>query len=186
MAAGADNRNRADIAAGRRKQRQRSLRWLGRLMRDRRGVSAVELGLAAAFILPPLASVFDFGMAYSEKIKIQQAVQAGAQYASMNVWNSGGSPTAIKNVVTNATSLSGSFPSDPSETCACPTGTTSPYIQSVDSLSSCGTTTCSDGETSGYYVTVTAQLSYTPVAPFSFAFMSNPTTLSATSVVRVQ
>lgn len=155
-----------------------------RLLRDRRGVSAVELGLAAPLLLGALSPVVDFGMAFSQKTRLQQAVQAGAQYASMNVWNGGSSPTAIKAVVTNATTLPVTFPSDPSETCACPNGTTSPYIQAADTLSTCGTTTCSDGEVSGYYVSVAAQLTYTPLMPISF--LSNPTTLSATSVVRVQ
>ena len=185
-----DSADSADSAAGRPKRRRGALLgWLARPMRDRRGVSAVELGLSVAFILPPLASVFDFGMAFSERIKLQQAVQAGAQYASMNVWDSSTSPTAITNTVKNA--LPSALQSlisitTPSETCACPTGTTSPYIQSTDSLSSCGTTTCSDGEQSAYYVTVSATLSYTPIAPYSFAFMSNPQPLDATSVVRVQ
>lgn len=179
---------RADIGIGGPKRRRGALlRYLSQLIRDQRGVSAVELGLAAAFILPPVASVFDFGMAFSEKIKLQQAVQAGAQYASMNVWDSSSSPTNITNTVKNAlpTSLRNlvSVSPAPSEACYCPTGT---GLQSADSLSSCGTTTCSDGESSGYYVTVTATLGYSPVAPYSFAFMSNPTTLSATSVVRVQ
>lgn len=163
--------------------------WITRLIRDRRGVSSVELGLSVAFILAPLASVFDLGIAYSEQIKLQQAVQAGAQYASMNVWDGSTSPTAITNTVTNALPpflQSAVSITTPAQTCACPTGTTSPYIQSTDSLSTCGTTTCTDGEASSYYVTVAGQVSYTPIAPYSFVFMNNPQTLAATSVVRVQ
>src|SRR3954469_1456149 len=77
MAAEADSRNRAEIAASRRRRRQLApWRWLACLMRDQCGVSAVELGLTAAFILPPLGSVFDLGMAFSQEIKLQQAVQA--------------------------------------------------------------------------------------------------------------
>jgi Flp pilus assembly protein TadG len=165
------------------------------LLRDRDGVSAVELGLATALILAPLASVFDFGMAFSQQIKLQQAVQAGAQYASMNVWDGANSPTAITNVVTNAlpASLQGgltvygdSTHTAPFEACYCPTGTTGTYLTSTDSLSSCGTTACADGEVSGYYVTVAGSLTYTPIAPYSSVFMNNPQTLTASSVVRVQ
>lgn len=192
MAAEAHSRNRIEIAAGRPKRRRGALRrLLTRLMRDQRAVAAVELGLSAAFILPVLMPFVDLGMAFSEKIKLQQAVQAGAQYASMNVWNSSNSPTAITNVVTNAlpTSLQSVVSVTPaSETCGCPTGTTSPYLNSVDSLSTCGTTTCSDGEQSGYYVTVAATLSYNPLMPLTVTLnlMSSPESLSATSVVRVQ
>ena len=202
MAPEADSKNRADIAGGRQKRQQgvlrRCLGCLSALRRDERGVSAVELGLSAALILPPLGSVFDFGMAFSEQIKVQQAVQAGAQYASMNVWDTSTSPTAITNVVTNAlpTSLqssvtvAGDFNTDgsvnhsaPYEACYCPSGT---GLTATDSLTTCGTTTCSDGESSGYYVSVSAKISYTPVAPYSFVFMSNPQNLTASSVVRVQ
>jgi len=169
--------------------------WITCLLADQRGVSSVELGLVTALILAPLASVFDLGMAFSQQIKLQQAVQAGAQYASMNIWNSSTSPTAISNVVTN--SLPASLQSAvtvygddthtaPYEACFCPTGTTGSYLQSADNLSTCGSTSCADGEASGYYVIVAASLSYTPIAPYSFAFMSNPQTLTASSVVRVQ
>jgi Flp pilus assembly protein TadG len=181
--------------------------WLTRLMRDRRGVSAVELGLTAAFILPPLITVFDLGMAFSQEIKLQQAVQAGAQYASMNVWESSSSPTAITNAVTNSLpaslqsaiaagigTIAGDFNSDgsvnhsaPYQACYCPTGTSGTYFTSADSPSTCGTTTCSNGEKSGYYVTVSAKLNYTPVAPYSSPLvMNNPQRLTATSVVRIQ
>jgi len=175
--------------------------WFTRLMRDRRGVSAVELGLTAAFIMPPLATVFDLGMAFSQEIKLQQAVQAGAQYASMNVWESSSSPTAITNAVTNALPASlqsavttaGDFNSDgsvnhsaPYQACYCPTGTSGTYFTSADNLSTCGTTTCSNGEKSGYYATVSAKLNYTPIAPYSTLVMNNPQRLTATSVVRIQ
>src|SRR4051794_16947918 len=103
MAAEADSRNGAEIAASRRKRRQFApRRWLARLIRDQRGVSAVELGLTAAFILPPLGSVFDLGMAFSQEIKLQQGVQAGAQYASMRVWEGTNPPPAVPSAVTNS------------------------------------------------------------------------------------
>jgi len=196
MAAATDTRKAFDTAVLRKRLLQSV--WVGRvrrLWRDRRGISAVELGLTAAFILPPLGSVFDLGMAFSQQIKMQQAVQAGAQYASMNVWNSSSSPNAITSAVTSAlpaalqsivTVYGDTTHSAPYEACYCPTGTSGNYLQSVDNLSSCGATTCSDGETSGYYVTVAARLDYTPIAPFSFVFMNNPQTLTASSVVRVQ
>jgi Flp pilus assembly protein TadG len=202
MAAEADSRNRAEItASGRQRHQLAPWRWLARLMRDQRGVSAVELGLTAAFILPPLGSVFDLGMAFSQEIKLQQAVQAGAQYASMRVWEGSSSPTAVTSAVTNSlpatlqstVTVAGDFNADgsvnnasPYQACYCPTGTSGTYFTSTDSLSTCGTTTCSNGEKSGYYMTVSAKLNYTPIAPYSFVFMNNPQRLTATSVVRIQ
>ena len=59
------------------------------LARDRRGMSAVEFGIAAPVFLAILMPVVDLGRAYSQQIQVRQAVQAGALYASVNVYNSG-------------------------------------------------------------------------------------------------
>ena len=81
-------------------------------------------------------------------------------------------------------------PADPYQACYCPTGTSGTYFTSTDSLSTCGTTTCSNGEKSGYYVTVAAKLNYTPIAPYSWMFMGDPQThilrQIVNAVVRVQ
>jgi len=54
------------------------------LARDRRGMSAVEFGLAAPVFLAMLTPVVDLGLAFSQQIRVNQAVEAGAQYASSN------------------------------------------------------------------------------------------------------
>src|SRR5213075_1818680 len=55
--------------------------------RDRRGMSAVEFGLAAPVFLAILTPVVDLGLAFSEQIRVNQAVEAGAQYATANPYN---------------------------------------------------------------------------------------------------
>jgi Flp pilus assembly protein TadG len=47
-----------------------SLAWIGVLARDRRGVSAVEFGLAAPVFLAALSPVIDLGLAFSQQIRI--------------------------------------------------------------------------------------------------------------------
>src|SRR5205823_12183239 len=79
---------------------------IGALARDRRGMSAVEFGLAAPVFLALLTPVIDIGLAFSEQIRVNQAVEAGAQYASSNPY--GGSPwsTGVQAAINNATTLS--------------------------------------------------------------------------------
>src|SRR5260370_28076569 len=82
-----------------------SLAWIGALARDRRGMSAVEFGLAAPVFLAALSPVIDLGLAFSQQIRVNQAVDAGAQYAANNQYNSSTWATAVQNAMTNSTSL---------------------------------------------------------------------------------
>jgi len=180
---------------------------VGALARDRRGMSAVEFGLAAPVFLALLTPVIDIGLAFSEQIRVNQAVEAGAQYASSNPY--GGSPwsTGVQAAINNATTLS----SDPTwsksvsaEVCGCPnstntdvqTGTNPQTGASYGTAPNCNPGTCPDGSNPGYYVTITARITYTSVMPYSI--LGNPPTpctgsgsagqvcLSSRAVVRVQ
>ena len=51
---------------------------IGALARDRSGMSAVEFGLAAPVFLAMLTPVIDIGLAFSQQIRVNQAVEAGA------------------------------------------------------------------------------------------------------------
>src|ERR1700719_1350286 len=79
--------------------------WIGALARDRRGVSAVEFGLAAPVFLAALSPLIDLGLAFSQQMRVNQAVEAGAQYAAVNQYNSGTWATQVQHAVTNATTL---------------------------------------------------------------------------------
>src|SRR5260370_15661378 len=78
--------------------------WIGALAHDRRGVSAVEFGLAAPVFLAALSPVIDLGLAFSEQIRVNQAVEAGAQYAAVNVYNGTTWSSDVQSAMTNATS----------------------------------------------------------------------------------
>lgn len=137
------------------------------------GAAAVEFALAATIIMIVLTPVLDLGMAFYQQLQVQDAAQAGAQYAAAKGWNS----TGIQNAVTSASSnLTISASPAPSETCGCPNGTSIV-------AASCGSA-CTNGQSAGTYVTVNAQASYSPILPYSF--FGSSTTLSATSVVRVK
>ena len=159
--------------------------WIGALARDRRGMSAVELGLAAPVFLGLLSPVIDLGLAFSQQIRVNQAVDAGAQYASANQYNSNNWSTNVQSAMTNATTLSINT-NVGAETCGCPNGTDTAII-THDTVSTCGPsnggTNCSDGSTPGYYVTITGSITYTSVMPYSI--LGNSTTLSSQAIVRV-
>jgi Flp pilus assembly protein TadG len=142
-------------------------------LRDGRGVAAVEFALATPLLAAILTVLVDFGFGFYEKMQVEDAAQAGAQYALIYGWNS----TAIQNAVTSATPLSGLTATPaPTQTCGCPSGT------SV-AAATCGST-CSNGLPAGTYVTVSAQATYTPL--ISYAVMGSTVTLSAQSIARIQ
>ena len=151
----------------------RYLRRIIAALRDARGVSAVEFALAAPLLATILTLLVDFGFGFYEKMQVEDAAQAGAQYALLNGWNS----TAIQNAVTSATTLSGLTATPaPTQSCGCPNGT-------AIAAATCGST-CSNGLSAGTYVTVNAQATYTPL--ISYPVMGSTVTLSAQSMARIQ
>ena len=169
MAAEADS----DIAAGRRKRDNGALqRWFGCLSALRRaedGFSALEFALATPFLLAFILPLLDLGQAASEQIRLNLAVQSGAQYASLNLWGSTSS-TDIANVVNNATTLSLTNVSA-TEYCGCPNAGAAPTLYAYPAApASCGTSypSCAgDSQPAGVYVQVTAQYNHTAVVPYS-------------------
>jgi Flp pilus assembly protein TadG len=136
----------------------------------------VEFALAAPVLMALLVPLVDLGIAISEQLQVAQAVQAGAQYASIHPWNSN-SVDAISNAVASATGLAAiTATPPPRQVCGCPSGSAI--------LSYSCNTTCSNGETAGYYVVVTAELPYAPPLPYSV--LGNSVTLSAQSMVRIR
>jgi Flp pilus assembly protein TadG len=140
-----------------------------------RGVAAVEFALAAPILLGALVPVADLGIAFAKQQQLRQAVQAGTQYAATHPWNQT-SPADIASAVTAATPLTGvSVSPSPAQQCGCPNG-------SAIAAATCGSS-CSGGATAGYYVVVSAQLTYTPVLPYS---LLGSRVLSAQSTIRVR
>src|SRR5712691_1012613 len=130
-------------------------RWAGRLAflaRAEHGNAAIEFALATPILLGLLVPVADLGIAFTQQIQVQQAAQAGAQYALLH---GASNLNNISSAVTAATNLPGvSAAPAPSQSCGCPTGTA---IASAACAS-----TCTNGETAGTYVFVNAQSAYNP------------------------
>ena len=152
----------------------RLARRLKGVFANRSGVSAVEFALAVPLLVTILTLLVDFGMGFYEKMQVEDAAQAGAQYALLHGWNS----QSIQDAVTNATRLSGVSASPaPTQTCGCPSGS------AITTVTDC-TAACSNGLTPGTYVTVNAQATYTPL--FAYAVLGSTVTLTAQSVARIK
>jgi Flp pilus assembly protein TadG len=118
-------------------------------LRDTRGAAAIEFGFMIPLFSLMVVSVTDIGLAVYRKMQVENAAQAGAQYAIARGFNI----TGISNAVTSATNSSAVSASPPPiEYCGCPTST---GVSSV----SCGTV-CSGGAVAGTYAKVSAQATY--------------------------
>lgn len=142
---------------------------LRRFIDHRKGAAAIEFAVVAAMLLLLMVGAADYGMGFYRKMQVQNAAQAGAQYAMLR----GFSPSSIMAAVTNATSFSEVTATPaPSQFCGCPTSI-GVAIAACDS-------TCAGGLVAGTYVTVSAQGTYNtllsyPLIPDSFTFASNST-----------
>lgn len=152
-------------------------RHLSRLlgMRDNcsAGLAAVEFGIMAPLLAVALVCTIDLGVGVYRKMQVQNAAQAGAEYALTH----GFIPGMMKTAVTSATSYSAvQATPDPVQFCGCPSAT-------GITTATCGAT-CAGGAQAGTYVTASAQATYStlipyPMLPASYAF-------SAQSTVRIQ
>jgi Flp pilus assembly protein TadG len=150
----------------------RACRRLAAFFDAREGNAVVEFSIAAPVLAVIFVPLIDIGMAVYQKMQVQDAAQAGAQYAMAHGWNS----SSIQAAVTSATALSVTASPEPSKSCGCPDG-------SSVSAAACGST-CSDGQKAGTYVTVGAQVTYTPLLPYPA--MGTSVTLSAQTTARIQ
>jgi len=145
-----------------------------RLRNDRSGVAAVELGLTAPVLAGLLIPMVDLGMGSYQKMRVQDAAEAAAQYALAHA--SSYNSSAIQTAGQNATSLSG-VTVTPSNSCNCLTGST------IGPAVSC-TSTCSDGSTPGTFVSVATSVSYTTLV--AYPGISSPMTLTGYAIVRTK
>ena len=137
------------------------------------GVIAVELGiLAPAFVLM-IVCTLDLGVGIYRKMQVQNAAQAGAQYAMAH----GFSSSSVSTAVTSATALSSISASPaPSQFCGC--------LTNAAVISAPCSSTCADGSIPGTYVTVSSQSTYNTI--LSYPLIPNSFTFTAQSTVRIK
>lgn len=147
-----------------------------RIVPAREGTAVVELALVLPLILGMIIAMTDLGMGAYTEMQVQNAAQAGAEYATRAGYNAVG----IAAAVTNATGLSGiSATPAPTQSCGCAAGGT---ITLFNTSPPCAQP-CASGSV-GTFVTVNAQASFTTL----FAYPGLPSSLNLTSqsVIRIK
>lgn len=147
-------------------------RSLGRAADDCRGAAAVEFGIIVPLLTLMTISVTDIGLAVYRKMQVENAAQAGAQYAMVNGFDSASIVSAVTSA-TNSTAITAS--PAPAKFCGCASGSS---ISTV----TCGAT-CTGGATAGIYVKVSAQANYYTILDYQIV---STYTLSAQSTARLQ
>jgi Flp pilus assembly protein TadG len=133
------------------------------------GAVAVEFGFMVPVLALMAVSVIDIGLGVYRKMQVEDAAQAGVQYAIVHGFDA----YAISNAVTSATNSAAVTASpSPATFCGCAT-------DSGISTASCGTT-CPGGALAATYATVSAQASYSTilnyqVVPYTYTFSRQST-----------
>ena len=145
-------------------------RWR-KLPGDRSGASAVEFAILLPFLMTLVAGLCDFGLAVFTGIQVQEAAQAGAEYALLKGYDSANIQTAMRNATIFGSNITAGTPT---KNTYCMTDLTTV----VAAGSSCG-----GSEKAGTYVTVTASKTYTTLIPWPG--IPSSISFSARSIVRI-
>jgi Flp pilus assembly protein TadG len=141
---------------------------------DHSGLSGIEFGMLAPVLALMFIMTADIGLGVYTKMEVEAAVQAGAEYASLNGFNS----SNITSAVSNATNVSGlSVTPAPNQFCGCPSAT-------GVATATCGST-CASGDAAGTYVNVGAQATYSTILTYP-SIVSSSYTFSSQATVRVK
>jgi Flp pilus assembly protein TadG len=147
--------------------------YLRAARRDTRGAAAIEFGIMIPLLSLMVVSVTDIGLAVYRKMQVENAAQAGAQYAIARGFDTTGVSSAVTSA-TNSTAITAS--PAPVQFCGCPT---SAGVSTV----SCGTV-CAGGAQAGTYAKVSAQATYYTL--IDYQVVATTYTYSAQSTARLQ
>lgn len=142
-------------------------------IRDRRGVAAIEFAIMVPILSLMVVSVTDIGLAVYRKMQVEDAAQAGAQYAILHGFDTNGISSAVTSA-TNSTAMTAS--PGPVQFYGCPTST-------GVSVVSAGTV-CTGGAQAGTYATVSAQATYNTL--INYQIVAATYTYNAQSTTRLQ
>lgn len=138
------------------------------------GLSGIEFAIIVPVLILGFIATADFGLAIYAKMQVENAAQAGTQYAAMHGYDS----SKVSAAVTSATSLSGLAASPaPNQFCGCPDSANNV------STATCGTY-CQSGAWAGTYVSASAQDTYSTLV--AYPGIPNSYTFQSTSTVRIK
>jgi len=145
------------------------------------GTALIEFTLFAPLLVVMSIYTSDFGLLMYRQMQVQNAAQAGVDWAIANRnYNS----SAISAAVTNATTYTGISVSPPTRWCGCPSSTGVTPTGSYDPVTATCTTPCGSSQ-AGLYVTVQTQATWGSFIRYGL-FSSATRPLTATATVRIQ
>jgi len=141
------------------------------LLRDRGGSAAVEFALLAPMLVLLAGGAIDLSRLVLQRMQLDAAAQAGADYARTHGWDAAG----IQAAAAGATGLAGVSAAAPQLVTACVSGA---------ALAPVASGPCPAGGQPGRFVSVQAQKAFSGLMPGSGAML--PRTITAKAVVRIQ
>jgi Flp pilus assembly protein TadG len=144
-------------------------RFLGCASSDISGAAAIEFSMLVPLVALMVTAVVDLGFGIYYKMQVEDAAQAGAEWAMRNGFDASAISTAVT-AATNSSAISAS--PTPTTFCGCATS-------SSISTATCGST-CAGGAQAGTYASVSAQRTYNtilsyPIFPSSYNFTATAT-----------
>ncbi len=133
------------------------------------GAAAIEFGVVVPMLALIVTAVIDIGLGVHSKMQLEDAAQAGVQWAIRNGFDANAISAAVTNATNNSTITATPAPV---QYCGCANG-------SSISGAACGTP-CPDGAQAGTYVTGAAQVTYNttlnyPAVPSTYNFATQST-----------
>jgi len=152
-----------------RSDRRRSpRRLLGRFRKNTRGTAAIEFGVLVPLLTLMVVSVVDVALAVYRKVQVENAAQAGVEYAIAHGFDVNAISAAVANA-TNSTAITAN--PAPAKYCGCAN------TSGVDSMS-CGSV-CPGGGVAGTYTTVSAQATYWTIVNYQVVPVSYSISMQA-------
>ena len=146
------------------------------------GAALIEFSLFAPLLVVMSIYTMDFSLVFYRQMQVQNAAQAGVDWAIANhIFNAAGISAAVTNA-TNYTDISVST-GYPIEWCGCPLSTGVTFTSNNTAPAPCPV--CDDGSVGGLYVTVQTQATYNSLISYGL-FSNGPRTLTAQARARIQ
>ncbi|MGH6822799.1 MAG: TadE/TadG family type IV pilus assembly protein [Methylocella sp.] len=148
------------------------------------GVAAIELAMVSPLLVTGVVGAGELGITILRQTQVQFAAEAGIEYARANGANPQNppDPTYLSNIskaVVNATSYTAiTATPGPSQSCGC--------AAAAGVLPAACGSTCSDGSTAGFWVTVSAQAQFSPVIPNPWQTSTVTLAVPAPLMVRIR
>jgi Flp pilus assembly protein TadG len=166
-----------------------ALRWLRSLARDTEGAALIEITLFMPILVLMSVAIINFGLYFLYAIQVDNAAQAGAQWAITKAPAYSSSSSNSAGTGANNPSLPSVFHAinvNTTQYCGCPPASSGSPVTLSTWTTSCTTgAACSDGSVPGTYVQVVATGTFRPFANYGSFFPSSYSP-SSTATVRVQ